>query len=138
MAWRYGRPTYIINSGQFLFQPQSRPLKRSQLALAPPAVRCWDRSRRAVRSAQNGGRSIGAIAMRSLFTFGLLITLCASADAATVHRFKPPTVHLRTRQHVIVPPGQNVTAPARFAVPGWTDKQTKDWLDNATSCEGCG
>jgi hypothetical protein len=91
-----------------------------------------------VRSAQNGGRSIGAIAMRSLFTLGLLIILYAAADAATVHRFKPPTVDLRTRQHVIVRPGQDVTAPARIAVPGWTDEQTQHWLDNATSCEGCG
>jgi hypothetical protein len=60
-AWDHGRPNHMINSGQFLFQPQSRPLKRSQLAIAPPAVRCWDRSprvRRAVRPAQNGDRSI--------------------------------------------------------------------------------
>jgi len=76
--------------------------------------------------------------MRSVFALGLLIALCASADAATVHRFKPPTVHLRTRQHVIVRPGQGVTAPARFAVPGWTDEQTQYWLDSPTSCEGCG
>jgi hypothetical protein len=46
--------------------------------------------------------------MRSAFALGLLITLCASADAATVHRSKPPTVHLRTRQHVIVRPSQGV------------------------------
>jgi hypothetical protein len=37
-AWGYGRPNHMINSGQFLFQPRSRPLKRSQIALAPPAV----------------------------------------------------------------------------------------------------
>jgi hypothetical protein len=66
--------------------------------------------------------------MRSAFAFGLLIALCASADAATVHRFKPPTVHLRTRQHLIVRPSQGVTAPARFAVPGWTDEQTQYWV----------
>jgi hypothetical protein len=76
--------------------------------------------------------------MRSVFALGLLIILCVSADAATVHRSKPPTLQLRTRQHVIVRPGQGVTAPARFAVPGWTDEQTQYWLDNATSCEGCG
>jgi hypothetical protein len=76
--------------------------------------------------------------MRSAFALGLLITVCASADAATVHRSKPPTVHLRTRQHVIVRPSQGVTAPARFAVPGWTDEQTRYWSDNATSCAGCG
>jgi hypothetical protein len=76
--------------------------------------------------------------MRSVFTIGLLITLCASANAATLHRGKPPTLRLRTRQHVIVRPSQGVTAPGRFAVPGWTDEQTQYWLDNATSCAGCG
>jgi hypothetical protein len=30
--------------------------------------------------------------MRSVLALGLLITLCASANAATVHRSKPPTV----------------------------------------------
>jgi hypothetical protein len=76
--------------------------------------------------------------MRSVLALGLLITLCAFADAATVHRSKLPTVQLRARQHVIVRPSQGVTAPARFAVPGWTDDQTRYWLDNATSCAGCG
>jgi hypothetical protein len=76
--------------------------------------------------------------MRSVFTLGLLIILCASADAATVHRSKPRTVHVRTRQHIIVRPSQDVTAPARFAVPGWTDEQTQYWLDSPTSCGGCG
>ena len=49
--------------------------------------------------------------MRSVLALGLLITLCASADAATVHRSKPSTVHLRTRQHVIVRHSQDVAAP---------------------------
>ena len=40
--------------------------------------------------------------MRCVLALGLLITLCASADAATVHRSKPSTVHSRTRQYVIV------------------------------------
>jgi hypothetical protein len=69
--------------------------------------------------------------MRSVLALGLLITLCASANAATVH-------HLRTRHHhVIVRPSQGVTAPARFAVPGWTDEETLQWLDDHTSCD-CG
>jgi hypothetical protein len=34
-GWDHGRPNHMINSGQFLFEPHSRPLKRSQLALAP-------------------------------------------------------------------------------------------------------
>ena len=60
--------------------------------------------------------------MRSVLAFGLLITLCASANAATVRRSKPG--HLR--------PAQRVTVPQGYAVPGWTDEQTRYWLDSAT------
>jgi hypothetical protein len=35
--------------------------------------------------------------MRSVLALGLLITLCASANAATVHRPKRPEGHLRPR-----------------------------------------
>lgn len=38
--------------------------------------------------------------MRSVFSLALLLTLCASADAATVHHSKP--------RHVIVRPSQGV------------------------------
>ncbi len=76
--------------------------------------------------------------MRSVLALGLLVTLSASADAAAAHRSKPPTVHLRTPQHVIVRPSQGATAPARFAVPGWTDEETRRWLDNANPCTSCG
>ena len=62
--------------------------------------------------------------MRSVLVLGLLIALCASANAATVHRSKPPEGHLRTVQRVTVPKGH--------AVPGWSDEQTRYWLDNAT------
>jgi hypothetical protein len=62
--------------------------------------------------------------MRSVLALGLSITLCASADAATVHRSKPPEGQLR--------PSQPVTVPRGYAVPGWTDQQTRDWLDGAT------
>jgi hypothetical protein len=81
--------------------------------------------------------------MRSLLALGLLIALCASAEAATVRR----AGHLHARQPVIVRPspgmidprsGQSLRAPARFSVPGWTDGQTQHWLDSATSCAGCG
>jgi hypothetical protein len=58
--------------------------------------------------------------MRSVLVLGLLVTLCASASAATVHRAKPPERHLRPSQPVPVPKG--------FAVPGWTDEQTRIWL----------
>ncbi len=76
--------------------------------------------------------------MRSVPALGLLVTLSASADAAAVHRSKPPTVHLCTPQNVIVRPSQGVTAAARFAVPGWTDEETRRWLDNANPCTSCG
>ena len=52
--------------------------------------------------------------MRCVLALSLLITLCASADAATVHRSKPSTVHSRTRQYVIV-----VTAKMWPPPPGW-------------------
>jgi hypothetical protein len=71
--------------------------------------------------------------MRSVLALGLLIILCASANAATRHR----TLHPRTHQHFVVP--QGVTAPPfaaptpRFAVPGWSDGATQRWLDNASS-----
>jgi hypothetical protein len=72
--------------------------------------------------------------MRLVLALSLLIATCASARAATVH-------HLPARQHVtarpIIRPSQDVTAPGRFAVPGWTDAQTQQWLNAATSCAGC-
>jgi hypothetical protein len=83
-------------------------------------------------------RSVLAFCWAFCLASGLMITLCAFADAATVNRSKPPGVQLRARHHVIVRPSQGVTAPARFAIPGWTDDQTRYWLDNATSCAGCG
>ena len=55
--------------------------------------------------------------MRFVLALGLLITLCASANAATVHRSKPPEGHLR--------PGQSVPVPKGYAVPGWTDEETR-------------
>jgi hypothetical protein len=60
----------------------------------------------------------------------------AAAEDAAIHN--AGLLRLLTRQHVIVRPSQGVTAPGRFAVPGWTDEQTQYWLDNATSCAGCG
>jgi hypothetical protein len=58
--------------------------------------------------------------LRSVLALGLLITLCVSANAAPVHRAKPPAGHLR--------PDQRDAAPKGFAVPGWTDEQTRQWL----------
>jgi hypothetical protein len=76
--------------------------------------------------------------MRSILALGLLIVLCASANAASVHRF-------RARSHTAVRPSEGVTIPAaaptpgaRFAVPGWSDESTRRWLDNASSLVGVG
>src|ERR1700688_1484065 len=65
------------------------------------------------------GSSRGADSMRSVLTFsvlassvlalGLLIGLCASAGAATVHHY-----HFRPRHDVIVRPSRDVPVP-----PGW-------------------
>ena len=49
---------------------------------------------------RTGDWSIGANAMRSVLALGLLIALCASANAARVHHSKP--------RHVIVRPSQSV------------------------------
>jgi hypothetical protein len=64
--------------------------------------------------------------MRFVLAAALSTILCASANAASVHRFKPPA---RAHQRLLLP-GANVGAPpAGFAVPGWTDEQTREWLD---------
>jgi hypothetical protein len=62
--------------------------------------------------------------MRSVLALGLLITLCTSANAARAHRAKPPEGHLHR--------GQPVSVSKGFAVPGWTDEETRRWLDQAT------
>ena len=67
--------------------------------------------------------------MRSVLVLGLLITLCASANAATVHRSKLREGHLPSRQRVTVP---------SFAVPGWTDQETQKWLYNGSAASGLG
>ena len=66
--------------------------------------------------------------MRSVLALGLLITLCASADAATLYHAKPPARHVH--------PDQRVAAPKGFAVPGWTDEETRQWLNNASAASG--
>jgi hypothetical protein len=66
--------------------------------------------------------------MRSVLVLGLLITLSASANAATAHRAKPLEGHLRAGQRVPVPKG--------YAVPGWTDEETRKWLYNGSAASG--
>jgi hypothetical protein len=70
--------------------------------------------------------------MRSVLILGLLIILCASSSAAAVHRSTPRhRHHVRPVQRVTVP-----APPARFAVPGWTDEETRQWLYNGSAAAG--
>ena len=69
--------------------------------------------------------------MRSILALGLLLIICDSADAAAAHHSRPRQVIVRPGQQIIVPPGQGVTAPgARVAPPGWSDEDTRRWLDD--------
>ena len=76
--------------------------------------------------------------MRFVLALGLSIILSAPSDAAAVHRPKGAAVHLRARAHLMMPPEPGAAPPARFSVPGWTNEQTEQWIDNATSCWSCG
>jgi hypothetical protein len=80
--------------------------------------------------------------MRSVFAsvvvLGLLIASGAQADAATRHR-------VPMRAHAMVDPNQGViaapnasSATPRFAVPGWSDESTREWIDKASSLVGVG
>ena len=74
--------------------------------------------------------------MRSVLTLACLFALCASANAATIHRFTPRRIVLPAHEPVVVRPAQRFGAPGRFAVPGWTNGQTEYWLDSATAAAG--
>jgi hypothetical protein len=65
-----------------------------------------------------------AKAMRLILTIGVLISLSAAAGAAPVHRAKLPAHSASTPQPT--------TAQKGFAVPGWSDAQTRQWIDDAT------
>jgi hypothetical protein len=65
-------------------------------------------------------RSVLVSVLAPVLVLGLWVTLCASANAATVHRAKPPQGHARLAPRDTLPKG--------FAVPGWTDEQTRQWL----------
>jgi hypothetical protein len=77
-------------------------------------------------------------AMRNLLVVGVLITIAAPAIAQTGARAGAPMSHRRVRQHIFAHPDPGATPAVRFSVPGWSDEQTRRWLDNATSCEYCG
>jgi hypothetical protein len=66
--------------------------------------------------------------MRLIVGLSVLIALWASADAATVRRARHPAQHVR--------PEQPVGPPRGFAVPGWTDEETRQWIDSASGPKG--
>jgi hypothetical protein len=69
-------------------------------------------------SHDNGGWSVGANAMRTILSLGLLIALCASANAARVHHSKPR--HLVVRHSHGVPP-RFVVTPKYDDTPSYDD-----------------
>ena len=60
--------------------------------------------------------------MRLVLAFGLLIALSASADAAKAQHAKPHAGQSHPVQPVAVAKG--------YTVPGWTDEQTRHWMDS--------
>jgi hypothetical protein len=82
-------------------------------------------------------RSVSAL--RLAFSLSI-IALCASAGAATAHRFKPHHAHLhaglRVAIHQAHDPAQGTIGPRYFAVPGWTDQETSKWLYDASAGSG--
>jgi hypothetical protein len=71
--------------------------------------------------------------MRFILCLGVLIMLCAAADAATVRRVRHPERHFRLQQPVVPP---SVVTPKGIAVPGWTDEETRQWLNSASGPKG--
>lgn len=80
--------------------------------------------------------------MRSVFAsvmvLALLIVSGVSASAAARHR-APMRAHAMVdpNQGVVVAPGAPTATP-RFAVPGWSDESTREWIDKASSLVGVG
>ena len=60
--------------------------------------------------------------MRFFLALGLLIALCGSANAAKMHHAKSRAENFRATHPVVTPKG--------FAVPGWTEEQTRYWLNS--------
>jgi len=60
--------------------------------------------------------------MRFILALGLLIALSASADAAKVQHSQQHAGQSRPAQPAAVARG--------YTVPGWTDEQTRRWMDS--------
>jgi hypothetical protein len=109
MAWDRGYPNAHEPQRAIRILPQ-RP---AATVLARPG---WDRSPSCLKSSDEGSAARpahqqpnGANMMRSFLALTLLMTLFASANAATVHHAKP--------RHVIVRPSQGLIL--RHAIPGY-------------------
>jgi hypothetical protein len=61
--------------------------------------------------------------MRAVLALCLLVALCASANAATKGRHREP------HKGQLRPP-QPVAALKTYVVPGWTEQQTRDWMNS--------
>jgi hypothetical protein len=60
--------------------------------------------------------------MRFFLALSLSIALCGSANAAKLHHAKLRAENPRAAHSVVTPKG--------FAVPGWTEEQTRYWLNS--------
>lgn len=69
--------------------------------------------------------------MRLVLALGLLVMLCVSASAA-------PQRHSHARQPSTGRSPAAATPTGRFAVPGWSDQSTRQWLDRASGYVGLG
>lgn len=77
--------------------------------------------------------------MRSILALSALVIFCASADAQTV-RHSRSIRHRARPEHGVTAPDirRGYAAPKGYAVPGWTDEETRKWLDDATREVGVG
>ena|GEM_PF-1179185 len=78
-------------------------------------------------------RSVPAV---SVLALGLLVTLSAAVSAAPARhpRGRPPPV-TSSRPDDPLPPAAR---QPRFAVPGWSDQSTQQWIDNGSRTYGIG
>ena len=77
-------------------------------------------------------RSVPAV---SVLALGLLVTLSAAVSAAPARhsRVRPPPVTIRPDD-----PAPPAARQPRFAVPGWSDQSTQQWIDNGSRTYGIG
>jgi hypothetical protein len=96
-----------------------------------PGLRRFGRS---ITSDPNGS-PVGANAMRSILASilasALLLTMWDSAGAAAMRHSRPRQTIIGPGQHVATPPSQDINRPGvRVAPPGWSDEDTRRWLDD--------